>query len=75
VIVYELIGLAFLFKYLFGTERKMISLVLAGVFTFFLFTKQDGGGLAFLLCLAILLYEGSLTKNGWRSPFFVEASW
>ena len=58
VIVYELIALAFLFRYLFAAKRKYTSLFLSGMFVFFsFFTKQDGGGLAFILCLAILLYD------------------
>ncbi|HYJ37724.1 MAG TPA: hypothetical protein VEV87_03875, partial [Chitinophagaceae bacterium] len=65
VIVYELIALAFLFRYLFDTRRRVLFLVLAGVFVFFsFFTKQDGGGLAFVLCVAILLYE-AITKKKW----------
>ena len=58
VIVYELIALAFLFMYLFGSKRRIVFVILAGVFVFFsFFTKQDGGGLAFILCVAILVYE------------------
>jgi hypothetical protein len=70
VIIYELIALAFLFRYLFRDRWRNLFLVLSGVFVFFsLFTKQDGGGLAFLLCMAILLYE-SFTKKKW-SPILV----
>src|SRR2546430_8067370 len=58
VIVYELIALAFVLKYLFGRANNLLFVVLAGIFVFFsFFTKQDGGGLAFLLCGALLLYE------------------
>ena len=57
VIVYEIIALAFLTRYFFGANRNWILLSLSALFTFFsFFTKQDGGGLAFLLCLALLLY-------------------
>ncbi len=60
VIVYELIGLAFLFRYLMGPQGKLrfLFLFLAAFFTFLsFFTKQDGGGLALLLSLALLAYN------------------
>ena len=59
VIVYELIALAFLFRYLFIlVGGGYMSLIFSGVFVFLsFFTKQDGGGLAFLLCLSLLLYN------------------
>ncbi len=69
VIVYELIALAFLFHYLkqpATTFKKYLWLTGAGIFVFFsFFTKQDGGGLALLLCLALLSYESWEQKN-WR---------
>ncbi|SDH08466.1 hypothetical protein [Chitinophaga filiformis] len=60
VIVYELIGLAFLFRYLMGPQGKLrfLFLFLAAFFTFLsFFTKQDGGGLALLLSLTLLAYN------------------
>jgi hypothetical protein len=61
VVVYELIALALLFKFLMaGTPSKWsyIYLILSGSFVFFsFFTKQDGGALALILCLALLLYH------------------
>src|SRR5687768_13677360 len=66
VIVYEFIGLAFLTKFLFAPQKKWSYawLLLAAAFTFFsFFTKQDGGGLAFILCSAILLYTALLEKK------------
>ena len=69
VIVYEFIGLAFLMKYLFAdTSRwKYAYLAGAGIFTFFsFFTKQDGGGLAMLICLALMGYS-ALTEKKSRS--------
>lgn len=66
VIVYEFIALAFLMKFLFGEQSrwKYYNLALAAIFVFFsFFTKQDGGGLALLLCLAILLYHALLEKK------------
>lgn len=66
VIVYEIIGLAFLMKYLFGAHRKWIWLSLSALFTFFsFFTKQDGGGLAFLICLTLLVYNAFAEKT-WK---------
>src|SRR6266498_2873850 len=47
VIVYEMIGLAFLMKYIFDGRQRWIWLSLSALFIFFsFFTKQDGGGLA-----------------------------
>lgn len=53
-------------KYLFAQDRlKWLWLLLSGVFVFFsFFTKQDGGGLAFILCMAILLYD-ALREKKW----------
>lgn len=64
VIIYELVALAFLMKYLFAHRLKWIWLALSGVFIFFsFFTKQDGGGLAFLVCVALLLYDAIRDKK------------
>ncbi|MBC7849303.1 MAG: hypothetical protein H7Y31_06190 [Chitinophagaceae bacterium] len=60
VIVYELIALAFLFRYMLRATAKwsFIYPILAGGFTFFsFFTKQDAGALALLLCIALLVYH------------------
>ena len=66
VIVYELIALAFLFKYLSRTRASYLWPALAGVFVFFaFFTKQDGGGLALLLCIALLTYHSLINKQ-WK---------
>ena len=47
VIVYEMIGLAFLMKYFFSEKKRWLFLSLSALFIFFsFFTKQDGGGLA-----------------------------
>jgi hypothetical protein len=65
VIVYEFIGIAFLCKYLFSEARGILNLVLAGIFVFFsFFTKQDGGGMAFFLCVALLAYD-SWSRKRW----------
>jgi hypothetical protein len=66
VIVYEIIALAFLTRYFFGANRNWMLLSLSALFTFFsFFTKQDGGGLAFLLCLALLLYT-CIQEKKWK---------
>lgn len=58
VIVFEVLALAFLFRGLFRTRPKLQPLWLAGcalfVFCSF-FTKQDAGGMAFLLCTALVI--------------------
>lgn len=57
VIVYEMIGLAFLLFFIFK-NRKWIWLSLSAFFIFCsFFTKQDSGGLAFLLAFVLLLYH------------------
>lgn len=57
VIVYEMIGLSFLMKYLFSQNKKWIHLSLSALFIFFsFFTKQDGGALAFIICFILLAY-------------------
>lgn len=57
VIVYEMVALAFLLRYIFKSPYRHSGLWLTGsaffVFCSF-FTKQDGGGLAFFLCSALL---------------------
>lgn len=66
VIVYQLVGLACLFKFLADpTARKgRLWLVGAGVgFVFSFFTKQDGGALGILLALALLGYDALQRKR------------
>lgn len=63
VVVYEFVALAFLLRAVFRpTKANWLWLSGSAVFVFFsFFTKQDGGGMAFLLCLVLLvchcLYE------------------
>jgi hypothetical protein len=67
VIVYQMIGLAFLMKYLFSDRKKWILLSLSSLFCFFsLFTKQDGGGLACVACIVLLSYY-CLKQRNWYS--------
>jgi hypothetical protein len=66
VIVYQFISLAFLLKFLTGsqTRRSYFLLFLSAFFIFCsFFTKQDGGGLGLLICLALLVYEGISAKK------------
>lgn len=66
VIVFELIGLAFLLKYIFRSNTKFrISYLFVAAFFLFLsfFTKQDAGGLAFLIGFAIIISHGIYEKK------------
>ncbi|WP_109698006.1 hypothetical protein [Chitinophaga deserti] len=66
VIIYQLAGLAFLLRGLESGRWKWPALFLAGAFTFLsFFTKQDGGGLAMLLALALLGYH-TLNTRRWQ---------
>jgi hypothetical protein len=57
VIVYEMIGLAFLLYYIFRSQR-WYWLSLSALFLFFsFFTKQDGGGLAFFIGVFLMAYH------------------
>lgn len=74
VIVYELVGLAFLFRFLTGPAGKVryVFLFLSAAFTFLsFFTKQDGGGLALLLSLALLCYHALEGKRWLDVPVFL----
>lgn len=66
VIIYQLIGVAFLLCAINGNRGKWIKLFAAAFFTFLsFFTKQDGGGLALLLSLALLGYH-CIHEKRWR---------
>ena len=69
VIVYEMVSLAFLMRFIFGSAKKHAWMWLAGsaffVFCSF-FTKQDGGGLALLLCITLLAGH-CLFEKRWQS--------
>lgn len=69
VIVYGLIATAITLKAIFATDGKWqyVFSLIAALFTFFsFFTKQDGGGLVFLLNIVLLSYDGWL-KRKWIS--------
>ena len=76
VIVYQVIGLACLFTYLNREPGPLrwLWLSFSAFFTFCsFFTKQDGGALAFLLCLALLAYH-AVVKKDWKSLFIYAGS-
>ncbi len=68
VIVYEFVALAFLFKYMTAevpARKHLVWTVLAALFVLFsFFTKQDGGGMAFAICVALLVYN-SIRDRRW----------
>ncbi|MBN8876972.1 MAG: hypothetical protein J0I32_05455 [Sphingobacteriales bacterium] len=74
VIVYEFIGLAFLFKALSVQGKKHTAfLALAAFFTLCsFFTKQDAGAMAVLISLAVLFFNG-LQERKWKSLFIFTA--
>lgn len=75
VIVFELVSLFFLSSYRSENSRKAnaINLILSGVFTFITFyTKQDVGGLCFLICFFLVGYI-SVQENK-KSPLIIYIS-
>ncbi|MCC6286437.1 MAG: hypothetical protein IT249_00995 [Chitinophagaceae bacterium] len=68
VIVYAFVGLAFVVNVIMSESNRhvIIKCILGAVFTVFaFFTKQDGGGLIFLLCTILLLYNAWIDKK-WK---------
>lgn len=82
VIVYELVALYFLVMYITSPESRIskIGLLLSGFFTFLsFFTKQDGGAICFMICIALLVYHLVSTKKylpmvAYLVSFFVVAA-
>ncbi|HTE25981.1 hypothetical protein [Flavitalea sp.] len=73
VIVYELVALAFLIRYIAfsklatNPKYRFMLLVASAIFVLFsFFTKQDGGGMAFAICIALLIYHAIYEKD-WKS--------
>ncbi|HTN05778.1 hypothetical protein [Agriterribacter sp.] len=68
VFVYGFIAVAFVLKAILKDDwkRGWVLLLLGAVFTFFsFFTKQDGGGLIFVICAFLLVYNSYVEKR-WR---------
>lgn len=66
VIVYEMIALAFLMRYMFSLRKHWSLLLLTSIFIVFSFlTKQDGGALAFILCFVLTAYY-SFGEKRWK---------
>lgn len=66
VIVYGFIAIAFVLKHIFEEKSnyRWVFLLIGSLFTFFsFFTKQDGGGLIFILCAFLLIYSCWLERN------------
>ncbi|PUZ20125.1 hypothetical protein GA0116948_11413 [Chitinophaga costaii] len=73
VIVYELVAICFLLRFILRVDRlRWAFLALSALFVFLtIFTKQDGGGLTLLLCLALLAYD-TLQQGRWLNiPVFL----
>lgn len=65
-IVYGLIAIAFVLQFIFSENKrtKWLWVSLSFLFTFFsFFTKQDAGGLIFLICMFLLLYNSWYEKQ------------
>lgn len=74
VIVYELVAISFLLRSFFAARSSLhyIYMAAAALFVFLsIFTKQDGGGLALMLCLALLAYNTLETRRWWDIPAFL----
>ena len=73
VTVWGFVGLSFLLKYL-RKDQKNIALLLASslFYTLSFFTKQDGGGLAIVLGLALLIYY-TIAQRNFKSVLFFTA--
>jgi len=71
VIVYELVALAMIVKFIFRTTSRwrLAWLVLGGMFSFFsFFTKQDAGAMGIAVCLMLVVYNAWCEKD-WKQPF------
>lgn len=65
-IVYGFIAIAFILQLVFSEKQRLkwIWIFLASLFTFFsFFTKQDAGGLIFLICIFLLLYNSWVERH------------
>ncbi|UII19719.1 hypothetical protein [Fulvivirga ligni] len=76
VIAFQIVGMAFLLKFMFAeiAWKKYTWLMLSTCFLFLsLFTKQDGGGLALLVALALVAYHTYITKRYLDAGLFIGA--
>lgn len=75
VIVFELIGLSFVLKYILRENASGLKWLHLALGTFFLFlsffTKQDGGGLAFLIAFFLLVYHAIVDRKYLDVGFFL----
>lgn len=74
VVVYELAGMYFVTRFFVRSKSKTwwLNLLLGGFFIFLsFFTKQDGGAIGFVICLAVLAYHGLTERNYWPLPVFI----
>ncbi len=76
VFVFEMIGLYFILRAILVSVdwKAWLNLILGAFFTFFsLWTKQDIGGLALILCLAILVYNAIIDRSAKKVLAFIVA--
>ncbi len=68
-IIYEIIGLNFLLRFLFKRKYAYLQLFAACFFLFLsFFTKQDGGALGFFIAASLVLYY-AITEKKWKDFF------
>jgi len=77
VIVFELIGISFVLKYIFNIQKKfrLFHLFIGAFFIFMsFFTKQDAGAFAFLIGFSLIIchaiYEKDVTAVVWFLAFY-----
>ena len=64
VIVFQLISIAFVLAAIFNNKWKVAKLAIAALFIFLsIFTKQDGGGLGFLIIFSLLIYHSIIERE------------
>jgi hypothetical protein len=76
VIVYELVGIAFILKFIFSEGyKRRYAYMIAGVLFILcsFFTKQDGGALGYLICTALICYS-SYNEKDWKQVVYFVAS-
>jgi hypothetical protein len=73
VIVFELIAIAFLLRYIFSHGRvKWVYLFFSALFVFLsIFTKQDAGAFALLTALSLIICHAIYEKKIWPALWFI----